>query len=250
MEKVKKVISVILSILLWAVILLAVLFTITTLVRKDENKVSNVFGFTPLTVESGSMSPTFDEGDLIIIKTCDTSTLKEGDIITFHTIISGEIVLNTHRIESITETGGIRIYSTKGDNNELADSRQIQDSDIVGKYVCRLKNMGKVMNFLSSSVGFLVVIILPMFLFFIYQIYHLVVVGNKLKVANETRRREQNESELEKARLEADDMRSQLEALKAETEALKAEQARLRENGGAIQNHENDNRDENPDKEQ
>ena len=43
--------------------------------------------------------------------------------------------------------------------------------------------MGKVMDFLSSSMGFLVVIVLPMLLFFIYQVYHLIVVGMNLKRA-------------------------------------------------------------------
>lgn len=43
--------------------------------------------------------------------------------------------------------------------------------------------MGKVMDFLSSSMGFLIVIVLPMLLFFIYQVYHLIVVGMNLKRA-------------------------------------------------------------------
>ena len=47
------------------------------------------------------MAPTFETGDLIVIKKCDPQTLKEGDIICFHTIINNEYALNTHRIKSI-----------------------------------------------------------------------------------------------------------------------------------------------------
>ena len=65
----------------------------------------------------------------------------------------------------------------------MADTHIISDGDIVGKYVFALPQMGKVMDFLSSSMGFLVVIVLPMLLFFIYQVYHLIVVGMNLKRA-------------------------------------------------------------------
>ena len=77
----------------------------------------------------------------------------------------------------------MRSFTTKGDNNDVADTHIISDGDIVGKYVFALPQMGKVMDFLSSSMGFLVVIVLPMLLFFIYQVYHLIVVGMNLKRA-------------------------------------------------------------------
>lgn len=129
------------------------------------------------------MAPTFDQDDLIIIKQCDPSTLEVGDIVTFHAIIDNQYALNTHRIISINEVNGLNSYTTKGDNNELADQHVIADGDIVGKYVGKIPYMGKVIGFLSSTWGFLVVIVLPMLLFFIYQVYHLVIVGMNLKRA-------------------------------------------------------------------
>lgn len=82
------------------------------------------------------MAPTFETGDLIVIKKCDPQTLKEGDIICFHTIINNEYALNTHRIKSIEAVGDARSYTTIGDNNNgIADQHVISDGDIVGKYV-------------------------------------------------------------------------------------------------------------------
>ena len=54
---------------------------------------------------------------------------------------------------------------------------------IVGKYVGDVPKAGKVMDFLSSSIGFLVVIVLPMLLFFIYQVYNLIMISIRLKKA-------------------------------------------------------------------
>ena len=183
MKAAKKGITIIVSIVLWAIILLAALFAFTTLATRDEMNVSSLAGFTPMMVETDSMAPTFSAGDLILIKKTDPASLKEGDIITFHTIIENQYALNTHRIDSIVEQNGMRSYITKGDNNDIPDTHVIADGDIVGTYVGKVSGLGKVMKFLSSSVGFLVVIVLPLLLFFIYQIYNLIMVSINLKKA-------------------------------------------------------------------
>ena len=129
MKTAKKALTVILSVILWIIILLAALYAFTTLATRDSQNVSSVAGFTPLSVESDSMSPTFNAGDLIIIRRCDTSALQVGDIITFHTLIENQYALNTHRIAEIEEVYGLRSYTTKGDNNAIADTRFVSDSD-------------------------------------------------------------------------------------------------------------------------
>ena len=234
MKVVKKGITILISIVLWAVILLAALFAFTTLATRDNTNVSSLAGYTPMIVQSDSMAPTFYAGDLIFIKKCDTSALKEGDIITFHTIINNEYALNTHRIESITEENGIRSYVTKGDNNDIADVHVISDGDIVGKYLGKLSRFGKVMEFLSSSVGFLVVIVLPLLLFFIYQIYNLIMVGINLKkamaVEEATKKAAAEDEAAEKVR-EAEAALAEAMRLKAEAEAKLAEVSEKKEEG-------------------
>lgn len=230
MKTVKKAAEILISVLLWAIILIMALFTFTTLATKDNRSVSRIAGFTPLTVQSQSMSPTFNEGDLIVIKACDTAKLVVGDIITFHTIINNEYALNTHRIESISENNGIRSYVTKGDNNAIADTHIIADNDIVGIYKFRLPSVGKLINFLSSTVGFLLVIVVPMLLFFVYQVYHLIMVSINLKkaiAAEEATEASQRESEAAAKLAEA-------EAALAEAKRLKEEaEAKLAQAGGA-----------------
>lgn len=225
MQTVKKVASVALSVVMWVIILVAALYAFTTLATRDEKTVANIAGFTPLTVQSNSMSPTFDEGDLIVIQTCDPATLQEGDIITFHTIVDNQYALNTHRIDSITENMGARSYTTKGDNNSVTDTHIISDVDIVGKYVGRVPVLGRLMTFLSSSTGFLVVIVIPMLLFFIYQVYHLIIVGMNLKramAAEETQQRAEAIVEADAVAADAEAKLAEAMRLKAEAEALLA----------------------------
>ena len=78
MKAIKRVGTIIISVLLWLVILVAALYAFTTMATKDNQNVANLFGYTPLVVESNSMSPTFKKDDLIFVKKCDTSKLEEG----------------------------------------------------------------------------------------------------------------------------------------------------------------------------
>ena len=201
---------------------------------KDNQNVANLLGYTPLVVESNSMSPTFKKDDLIFVKKCDTSKLEEGDIICFHTIIDNEYALNTHRIQSIAESGEARSYTTVGDNNNgVADQHIISDGDIVGKYVGHISGAGKLMNFLSSSTGFLLVIVLPMLIFFIYQVYNLIMISIRLKkaIAVETAREQEMERQkIAAASAASSQTRDEAEAAKAALEEAK----KMREEAEAI----------------
>ena len=236
MKAIKRIGTVVLSVILWVIILVAALYAFTTMATKDNTHVASLLGYTPLVVESDSMSPTFASGDLIFIRKCNPADLKEGDIICFHTIIENQYALNTHRIQSIEMVGDVRSYTTVGDNNNgIADQHVISDGDIVGKYVGHITGAGKVMNFLSSSTGFLIVIVLPMLLFFIYQVYNLIMISIRLKkaiavetaqeqeLARQQAARQNNEEKAQKEKEEAQAALEEARRIKEEAEALRAQ---------------------------
>lgn len=234
MKAMKRAGTIVISVILWAIILLAALYAFTTMATKDDQNVASILGYTPLVVETDSMKPTFESGDLIFIKKCDTSKLNEGDIITFHTIIDNQYALNTHRIQKIDEANGVRSYTTIGDNNNgIADQHVISDGDIVGKYIGHVSGLGKVMNFLSSSMGFLIVIVLPMLLFFIYQVYNLIMISIRLKKAMAV----ENAEEIANARIQqekADQAADEAARAKNEAQAALEEAKRLKEEAEAL----------------
>lgn len=234
MKAMKRAGTIVISVILWAIILLAALYAFTTMATKDDQSVASILGYTPLVVETDSMKPTFESGDLIFIKKCDTSKLNEEDIITFHTIIDNQYALNTHRIQKIDEVNGVRSYTTIGDNNNgIADQHVISDGDIVGKYIGHVSGLGKVMDFLSSSMGFLIVIVLPMLLFFIYQVYNLIMISIRLKKAMAV----ENAEEIANARIQqekADQAADEAARAKNEAQAALEEAKRLKEEAEAL----------------
>lgn len=173
----KKALRIAVNVFAWLILILAFLVTLIVFSSDKNNGVANLFGYMPMTVESDSMVPTFNKGDLIICKDIDDiNALKEGDVITFWTIIDGKRVKNTHRIVGINDTDGVRSFITRGDNNPIDDTLPAYSSDIIGKWTeTKIAKVGKAMNFLRTKKGFFICILIPMAIFFLFELYKFIV---------------------------------------------------------------------------
>ena len=170
-EKEKKGLNTIVNIILIVAIALAAICTYVSFVSTSGNGVPSILGVRPFSIQTDSMYPTLKPGDLIFDKAVkDTSELEVGDIITYWTVINGERVLNTHRISEIYDGGGYIIFATKGDNSTFGDALTVHESEVVGEYWFRIGGIGKVFDFLQTSKGFLLIIVLPVFIFFLYHL--------------------------------------------------------------------------------
>jgi len=185
----KKQVRIILNIFIWIFIIIAAAVTIISLNTKEKG-VSNFLGYIPLSIQSGSMEPAINTGDLIISKKTDTKTLKEGDIISFFSNENEKVVIITHRIKEVKDNNGLISFVTKGDNNVLSDEQEVLPGDIVSKYNnFKLPIAGYLLDFFKSQIGFSICIILPLFIIFIYQLIHFVILmvkikQNEIKVSN------------------------------------------------------------------
>lgn len=175
MQTLNKTINIIIDVLIIVMLIFSAVVAGLAIASKSDG-VPNLFGYAPLSVQSDSMVPTFESGDLIISKVVDDETdLNEGDIITFVQNIDGEDVLNTHRIVDIKDIDGTLLYETQGDNNEYVDENLSLRINILAKYnnTC-FKGLGTVYDFLTGQLGFFLVILLPLIIFFIYEVIRVV----------------------------------------------------------------------------
>jgi len=88
----------------------------------------------------------FSKGDILFIIKADPEKLKVGDIIAFNSGTKGTPVI--HRIMSIEEENGSRLFNTIGDNNAKVlipsnnaggiDERNITSEQLVGKAVFKI----------------------------------------------------------------------------------------------------------------
>ncbi len=135
--------------ILLLLVLPAVVFTLTT------SKLPVLGGIQSFVVLTGSMSPNYPPGAIIYTK--PQNTYKIGDVISFH---EGDVTV-THRVISINPEG----YLTKGDANNVTDSKIVPSSQIIGKSVFSVLNAGKLILFIKTPAGFLTLLILPTLLF-------------------------------------------------------------------------------------
>lgn len=112
------------------------------------NAMPKIFGYSQVIVISGSMIPTLEIGDILIVH--EQKSYAVNDIITFN----GETKLVTHRIVAIKGLD----YVTKGDFNNTDDD-PIPPSIIQGKVVGRIHGLGSILFFLRTPFGTLMTII-------------------------------------------------------------------------------------------
>ena len=115
--------------------------------------VIGVFKYQPIAVLSGSMSPTFNRGDAVVIQKLNTQEkdkLKKGDIIQF---VSGTKYV-VHRIKDITnDEYGNKLFITKGDHNNAVDYDKVHLENVKGKVAAIIPFIGYPSVWLSGAIS-------------------------------------------------------------------------------------------------
>lgn len=199
----KKVVGIVINVILWLFVVFAALTTVVVFTGTSNNGVGNLFGYMPFSIQTQSMEPTIKAGDVVIGKEVDFNTLKEGDIITYWTTVDEQKILNTHRITKVISNGkgSVPSFKIKGDNNQIEDEYTVAAADIVAKYNSKISGLGKAVDFLETQKGFFICIVLPLILFFLYQLYHFIKVIVTVKQENAGLSKE-DEEELKKKAVE------------------------------------------------
>lgn len=163
----KKIISVLLCIILIPVIVINIVLITNGFINK--NDMPDAFGYKPMIVLSGSMSPVFEAGDMILIKNTENpSALQKDDIICY--LISGKAT--THRIIQVAEKDGQTAYITKGDFNNVEDRLAVMPDQIQGLYTgIRIPHLGDFLMFVQTPQGILMFVGVPFILYVLYDVF-------------------------------------------------------------------------------
>ncbi|XXM72923.1 signal peptidase I [Lysinibacillus sphaericus] len=136
--------------------------------KKDPQKIPAIFGYKPMTVLTNSMKPEISAGDIVLVKETEVGDIRKGDILTFETT-GGKVI--THRVSQVTQGG----FITKGDNNNVADKKKADPSNVLGTVSFILPNAGFIAKFISSKLGFSLFVLLPFLLYILIEVYQRVI---------------------------------------------------------------------------
>ncbi len=181
------------NIIFWVVLAIIAIYAVIALTSSNDG-VRTIFGRTAFTVQTDSMYPVFEKGDLIYVDTdVNPEDVARGDVITFQAFIDvngdgeEEWVYNSHEVIDIeTDINGYLHFVTKGVNNDVQDPTTVHESQLVGVWTGdTTKNLGgiidSVVGFLQSGTGFFIFIVIPSFAFLVYEIVRFVNVMTEYK---------------------------------------------------------------------
>lgn len=207
-DKQKKIIDIVVLVLQIVVVILAI--TVSAIVLANPNVGSATVGkgnikLLPVLTDSMNGSDEFyaehtewkgfKKGDLVVAKAPKDGAkdLKVGDVITFkmnNASTNYTDILVTHRIvEAGVDASGRTYYYTQGDANRDRDEKVLFSGDVLAVYNYNLKGVGAAINWLQTPKYFLLVIVLPLVLLFVYNIVLFVqmIIQAKVAKANENK---------------------------------------------------------------
>lgn len=168
-------------------VILLVGVTVVDQVMATKNNQERSPLFSAYVIISPSMVPNINVQDAVVTVRVPSSKINMYDVITF---LSKEIETNgipiTHRVVGKLETeSGEQAYRTKGDNNNSEDKAIIRQSEVIGKVFLRIPMLGYVRTFVTSKIGFLISVVLPITASIFLEILR-IVKNRKRKIKKRT----------------------------------------------------------------
>jgi signal peptidase len=165
-NRISKILDMSVNVLFVMLILFTIFFIFYVVNARKNGGQPSFDGFHIYNIASGSMKPKIPIGSMVITKSINTSSIKKGDIISFK---SNNIVIS-HRVYDIyTQSDGEKIVLTKGDANKSVDPDIVLQNQIIGKVILHIPLLGFVLNYVTTKLGIIVCIVIPMFLIVIYD---------------------------------------------------------------------------------
>ena len=184
-------------------LILASVFVLLSVVLTPAGQVPQVLGYSVFRVMTGSMEPEIREDSLLVVKKTPPKDIAPGDVISFFSpdpMLEGAV--NTHRVVRIEKENGRTQFITKGDANVIEDTYPTDASALVGRVVFKSYGLGKTVSLLSNPLVFGIIILLPLLVILLMNLYRAV------RIAADIAKKEEEEA-----------VRKALEEIKAKQDA-------------------------------
>ena len=161
-EKIKKIFKIIKGIINTIIVAVVLSFVLIVCLQRFSNNRISFFNYRIFKVVTGSMEPKYKIGDILIAKETEPSKIKIGDSISY-LAQKGEIRNNvvTHEVVNITKSeNGEYLFHSKGLVN-LVEDPVVHESQLYGVVVYKTKLLSFVRRIISTDIGMLLLIIIP-----------------------------------------------------------------------------------------
>lgn len=127
-------------------------------------------------VLSGSMQPTIEAGDVVVVAETPAERIEAGDVMAFDRV-DGDDKRTTHRVVEVIERDGDRYFRTKGDANEEPDSSLVPANAVIGTVQFTIPEVGRLFSVANSDAGVIAFVAVPGFLLAASELWTLVAAA-------------------------------------------------------------------------
>ncbi len=110
------------------------------------------------------------KGDLLVVR--DSNDIKVGDRIYYYAAYNEAFIVRSDYVVDIENDDYSSLYTIERNGEKVT----IAHTRVLGKYANTYKKLGSVLDLLESRVGFLFLVLLPIMIVFIYQVYEFVMI--------------------------------------------------------------------------
>lgn len=165
----KKVLKIVLGIVICLYLVIAAIST-GFLLKRNEYNVTKFFDYSLFIVDDDSLGEEYPKESLLAIKDVANEDISIGDYVFYYDTYSTDKVIRFDKVTKKENITDAETTYTIRDNNLVSSQYIIGTKESTSTFTF----LGKVMNVLQSKWGFLFIIVFPIFLAFIYELYAIV----------------------------------------------------------------------------
>lgn len=163
MKKIKKLHSLVVSILLFLIL------GIGAVMMMFPDASGSIIGYRMYTILSDSMEPSIPVDSLVIVRSLQNGEQPlQTDVITFEADRFGQPIILTHIYDKSELVDGVMYYRTHPFGEDTYDPYNVPYENIKGVYVYHIPHIGKFMLFIGSPYGSCLLVV-SAFIIFLYQ---------------------------------------------------------------------------------
>ena len=110
------------------------------------------------------------KGDLLVVK--NSNDIHKGDLIYYYAVLNDKYIVRSAVVTDVKEDYYSALYTVSLSNTTI----NVASSRVLGKYSTVYNNLGSILSVFESRVGFILLVLLPIMVVFIYQVYEFIIM--------------------------------------------------------------------------
>lgn len=149
--------------------LIVIIIVTSLLLCYNKYSVTEIFGHSLIIVDD-NLKP-YNKGDLVVVRKNANSEVEVNNNIFFYEVTNGVPSINLGTVTDVLVVDENESTFTINDNHAISSESLIGKTSTATTY----KNLGTILSIIESRVGFLILVVLPTLLLFLYAIYKVIV---------------------------------------------------------------------------